>query len=368
MAGVCAATLFHSIHLYEWDYEHHQVLSDTTGEVGPFVHHLTLVASEDIDDEDDQPIHQILSQLPNVRSLTLIHDREDVAEHSVLHQLVRKFSHLGEVTFYEQYYEPEWNLPDSDAELTSTFFHRFLDTILRVHGNHLRELHIYTLLLLDQDIYLAIRDNAPNLRSLTFTANIDRSLHELFTDSTPWVSGITASLDKIRLQSCQGVHMGHFARDVLDGVYGTSLEEVSTIACGLPDQEDTPYIPPVGTPAQASINRLRIDHFLLWELTAMSSIPVRELSLTQFCPQSFAEFPILLEKRSPRANGAYLAFPGLEQLRLSPSLELQEVVARLNDRDKHAFKELKEVCFRRGVALSLDAEEYLISGDSDIVG
>lgn len=354
--------------MYDLDSEHHRQLGDTTGEVGPLVHDLTLVVSEDSDDEEEQPIHQILSQLPNVRSLTVIHDREDVAEHTTLHQHVRKFPHLREVTFYEEDYEPRWYLPYSHAELTSTFFHRFLDTILRVHGNHLRELHIYTLLLLDQEIYLTIRDNTPNLRSLAFTSNIDRSLHELFTDSTPWVSGITASLEQIRLQSCQGVHMGHFARDVLDGVYGTSLKEVSTIACGLPNHEDIPYIPPVGTPAKASVNRLRIDHFLLWELLAMSFIPVRELSLTQFIPQSFFELPILLEKRSSRPNGAYLAFPGLERLRLSPKLASQEVVAKLDDRAKHAFQELKEVCLRRGVALSLDADEYLISDDSDIVG
>ena len=300
--------------------------------------------------------------------MTVIHDREDIAEYNILRQLVRKFPHLGEITLYEESYENRWSLSHSRVELTSTFFHRFLDTILRVHRNHLRELHIFTLLPFDQDIYLAIRDNAPNLRSLTFTANIDRSLQEIFTNSTPWVSGITASLDKIKLQSCQGVHLGYFARNVLDGVYGPSLEEVSTIVCGLPDYEDIPYIPPIGTPAQASINRLWIDHFLLWELLAMSFIPVRDLSLTQFCPQSFVELPILLEKRSSRPNGAYTAFPGLEQLRLSPRLALQEEVAKLDEKAKHAFQELKEVCLRRGVALSMDADKYLISDDSAVVG
>ncbi len=300
--------------------------------------------------------------------MTVVHDREDVAEHSILRQLVRKFSHLEEISFYEEDYDPCWCLPSPYAELTSTFFYRFLHTILRVHGNHLRELHIYTLLLLDQDIYLSIRDNAPNLRSITFTANIDRSLHGLFADSTPWISGTTASLDQMRLQSCRGVHMGHFARDVLNGVYGTSLKEVSTIACGLPDHEDIPYIPPVGTPAKASIYRLRLDHFLLWELSAMSFIPVRDLSLTQFCPQSFVELPILLEKRSTKPDGGYLAFPGLEQLQLSPKLASQEEVANLGDKARHAFQELKEVCLRRGVVLSLDADEYLISDSSDMVG
>jgi len=162
--------------------------------------------------------------------------------------------------------------------------------------------------------------------------------------------------------------MGHFARDVLAGVYGTSLKEVSMIACGLPDDEDTPYIPPVGTPAQASINRLRIDHFVLWELSAMSFIPVRDLSLTQICPQSFVELPILLEKRSPDPGGVYLAFPGLEQLRLSPKLALQEEIVRLDDTILNAFQDLKGVCSRRGVALSLDADEHLISYGSDLVG
>ena len=368
LAEVCAAVLFHSIRLDEDDPGHNEELSYTTGEVGPFVQDLTLVVCEDTDDEEEQPIHQILSQLPNVRSLTVVHDREDVAEHSILLQLVRNFPHLEKISVYEKDYKPRWCLPDPHAELTRTFFHRFLHTILRIHGNHLRGLHIYTFLLLDQDIYLSIRDNAPNLRSITFTANIDRSLHGLFTDSTPWISGLTTSLDQIRLQSCRGVHMGHFARDVLKGVYGTSLKEVTAIACGLPDHEDIPYIPPVGTLARASIDRLRIDHFLLWELSAMSFIPVRDLSLTQFCPQSFVELPILLEKRSTKPDGAYLAFPGLEQLRLSPKLASQEEVANLGDKARHAFQELKEVCLRRGVAFSLDADEYLLSDSSDIVG
>jgi len=162
--------------------------------------------------------------------------------------------------------------------------------------------------------------------------------------------------------------MGYFARDVLGGVYGTSLKEVSTIACGLPDDEDIPYIPPIGTPAQGSIDRLRIDHFLLWELSAMSLIPVRDLSLTQICLQAFAELPVLLEKRSSDAGGAYLAFPGLEQLRLSPKLASQEEVSDLDDKTQHAFQELKEVCLRRGLVLSLDADEHLISHGSDLVG
>jgi len=300
--------------------------------------------------------------------LTIFHEREDVADHTILHQVVSKFSHLEEVTLYEDNYKPRWALPYRYVELTRTFFHRFLHTILEVHGNHLRGLHIYTHLLLDQSIYLTIRDNTPNLRAITFTANIDDSLHALFTDSTPWVSGVTGSLDQIRLQSCRGVHMGHFARDVMDGVYGTSLKEVSTIACGLPDDEDVPYIPPVGTPARASINRLQIDHFVLWELSAMSFIPVRELSLTQICIEAFLELPILLDKRSSGPNGTYLAFPGLEHLRLSPKLASQGELEKLEDKLRYAFQELKEVCLRRGVRLSLDADEHLLSDASDLVG
>ena len=372
LAEVCAIVLFHSLRLNEIDSEFHRRLSDTIEKVGPFVRDLTLSVDDRTDDEEDQPTHDVLSQLPNVRCLTVIHEREDVADHSPLHQLVPRFSHLEEVTFYEDDYWPGWSLPhphaalpSPHARLTSTFFHRFLHTILKVHGNHLRGLHIYTVLLLDKEIYLKIRDNTPNLRSITFTANIGSSLHGLFTDSTPWVSG---SLDQIRLQSCRGVHMGHFARDLLAGVYGTSLKEVSVIACGPHDYEDTPYIPPVGTPARASINRLRIDHFVMWGLSAMSFIPVRDLSLTQICPQSFVELPILLEKRSPDPGGVYLAFPGLEQLRLSPKLASQEKVARLDNTILNAFQDLKGVCLRRGVALSLDADEHLISYGIDLVG
>jgi hypothetical protein len=230
--------------------------------------------------------------------LTLYHEREDISDHSILHQIVGKLSHLEEVTFYEEDYEPRFSLPRRHVDLSLTVFHRFLHTILDIHGSHLRELHIYTLLLLDQSIYRVIRDSTPKLRSITFTANIDSSVHWLFTDSTPWCSGRTASLDQIKLQSCRGVHMGHFARDVVDGVYGTSLNEVSTIVCSLPNNEDVPFIPPIGTRPQASINHLQIDHFLLWELTAMSRIPVQELSLTQICRQAFVELPALLAKRS----------------------------------------------------------------------
>lgn len=368
MAEICATILFHSVRLDELDSEHHRQLVDTTGKVGPLIQNLTLILFEYTDDEEEQPIHQILSELPNVRSLTVIHQREDVADHTILHQVVDKFSRLEEVTLYEEDYEPQWALPYCSVELAGTFFHRFLHTILKAHGNHLRGLHIYTLLLLDQTFYRTIRDNTPNLRAITFTANIDDSLHGLFTDSTPWISGRTGSFDRIRLQSCRGVHMGHFARDVMNGVYGTSLKEVSTIACGLPGNEDVPYIPPVGTPARASINHLQIDHFVLWELCAMSSIPVRELSLTQIHLEAFVELPILLEKRSSGPNGTHLAFPGLGHLRLSPTLASQGKLDKLEDKLRYAFQELKGVCLRRGVHLSLDADEHLMSDGSAFVG
>ena len=100
----------------------------------------------------------------------------------------------------------------------------------------------------------------------------------------------------------------------------------------------------------------------------MSFIPVRDLSLTQICLQAFVELPVLLEKRSSGPNGTYLAFPGLDHLRLSPKLASEEELAQLDDKIRYAFQELKEVCSRRQVQLSLDAEEHFISYGSDIVG
>jgi hypothetical protein len=296
--------------------------------------------------------------MPYTRSLTVVHDREDVASHTPLHQALDKFQHLEAVTLQERDYSPAFPyLPDPDVDVSQTFFHHFLANILKVHGHRLQSLHIYTLLPLDQVLYVKIRDATPDLRSVTFSGNINVALREVFGDPTPWVSGQTGSLKSLILDTCEGVHAGYFAQNVLRGVYGTRLMEAGIIACGASDDEKFVPSPPI--PALGSIDRFYIDHMFSWEMEALSRIPTRELSFTRLIPENFTQLPTLLSSAASSSDHTRVGFYGLERLRLSRGIASPKAWGNYPDECKAAYEELKDKHLpQRGIHLSLDAREW----------
>lgn len=345
----------------EIDPERHHHLGKSAQKLGQFVHRLTLTLENGLANSENLPIYCMLPYMPNVRSMTVVHEREDCAPHTALQQAIVRFPQLEDVTIREENYDVGFDhLPTPRVEVTTTFFHHFLRTVLDTHASHIKSLHLCTLLPLHRSIYIKMRDETPNLRLVTFAGNIDDALEDEFEAPIPWASGKTSSLKGLTFLNCH-LHYGRFARNVLSGVYGIRLENVTLMACGTRD-ENMLDIPPTSTPVRGSIDSMQLNHFDPWEVSTMSLIPVRELSLTRAHALAFAELPTILEGL-PNTDSSHIGFRGLERLRLSPKLSIEETWRRLDEGTKQAYDELKEACVQREIELSLDAVESTTSHD-----
>lgn len=322
--------------------------------LGPFIHSLTLNLENGLANSGNLPIYHALPYISNIRSLTVVHEREDSAPHVALHQALDKFTQLEAVTLRERDYDISFDLlPNPNVEVTTTFFHHFLRTVLETHANRLKSLRLSTLLPLHRSLYIKMRDEAPNLRLVTFAGNIVEELESEFEAPIRWASGKTNSLRGLTFLNCH-LHCGRFARNVLCGVYGTQLESATLMACGTTD-DNVLDVPTPSTPIHGSINSMRIDHFDQWELSAMSLVPVRDLSLTRAHAQAFVELPTILMMGLANTDNSHIGFKGLKRLRLSPKLSLEDSWKEVDEEVRKAYEDLKEACAQRGVELTLDA-------------
>jgi len=330
--------------------------------LGQFVHCLTLNLEYGLPNSENLPIYCALPYIPNLRSLTVVHEREDCAPHVALHRAIDEFPELEDVTLREKDYDISFDLlPLPNVEVTTTFFHHFLRTVLETHGKRIKSLHLSTLLPLHRSLYIKMRDETPNLRVATFAGNVDEALEEEFEAPIPWASGKSSSLKSLTFLNCH-LHCGRFARNVLCGVYGTRLESATLMACGTTD-DNVLDIPATATPVHGLVHSMRLNHFDPWELSAMSLIPVRDLSLTRAHAQAFVDLPTILMMGLANTDNLHIGFKGLERLRLSPKLLLDDTWRRLDGEIKRAYEDLKEACAQRRVELSLDAVESTSSHD-----
>lgn len=354
LASLCAPILFKSLRLEEVDLERLRRLADNSRTLGKFVRDLTITVQKDVVTDWELRMYQMLPHMPNVRSLTVVHEREDTQYHSLLLHFVSGYQYLEHVTLREANYNPIFsNFDHPNVEVAQTFFHYFLQTILNAHASRLRTLQLYTLLPLRAPVYIKIRDKAPKLQALTLTTNIDVALRELFADSTPWASGQTGSLERLTFHECGGAHVGNFARNVLRGVYGPNLKEVNIIACG--DNSDMPYIPPASTPSYASIERMQVDHLGPWELSALSLIPTQDISFTRMPPESVIELTVLLTSGLPDSDGRRVGFPSCKRIRMNPNLAPGQSMEGFTEDVKCAYEGLKKICQRREIQCTWDA-------------
>ena len=344
LAILCAPILFRFISLREVDSKSQRELAGNVQELGKFVHELTFHLANYRVEGEEFSVYQMLAHMPNVRAITVIHEREDTAMHTALLTIIDQFSHIESITLLENYYHPYFNyLPRRDVEVSQTFFHQFLHNIVKSHGHRLKALHLYTLLPLTEDLYIKIRDFTPNLRHITFTGNIPVELRGQFSEPTLWASGKTGSLESLTLHNCAGVHAGNFAQNVLYGVYGSHLKSIFLIACG--HKTDAPSVPAASTPGRAMVDCLHLDHMWGCELEAMSRIPVQDFSLTRLLPEDLLRLPALL------VNG----FAGMKKMRLIPRMVSVEAWEEISNATGGAYKELQERCVHRGIQLSFDA-------------
>ena len=344
------------MYLKEVDPERHRRLAENAQKLGNFVHNLTMFLEDGLSDDQILPIYEILPNMQNIRSLKIIHNREDVTLHSALHRVVGELSHLEHLTIEENGFDPGFSrLPHPYVQVTQTFFHQFLHAILSTHGSRLKSLHLYTLLPLHRDLYITLRDDTPKLRQVSFAGNIDDALENEFEEPIPWSSGKTGSLECLVLLNCT-LHSSYFARNVLCGVYGARLKEVKVIACGS-GKSGKFYIPLSSPPLRSgSIEHLQADHMTAWEIDVLSHIPTQELSLTRLRDKNFRRLPALLRDKVLHSDGTQSGFPGLDRLRLHPSIAHDRAWERFPDDCKVSYQELTEKCLpERGINLSLDA-------------
>jgi len=342
--------LFRSVYLREFDPERHYRLAENVQQLGGLVRHLQLTLEDGLIGRNDLPIYQMLSRMPNVQSLTIVHRQQDVAKHTPLQHALEKFVRLEEVTLQEKGYNPRrTHVSTPMVSISETFFHTFLCSVLKVHSGRLRELHLYTLLPLHPLLYIDIRDKTPNLRSVTFTTNIGTDMDDIFAEATPWASGQTGNLRSLTFLGCNGTHADRFVENILRGVYGIRLEEVRFISSGR-YLVHTPA--PPSTPVFKSIERLHFDHINPQELSTIALVPIEELSLTCITFDAFCRLPALLEGVPSASGGVKQGFIGLKRLRLSRKFASKA----LSTECKAAFKELHEKCLpQRGIQLTLDA-------------
>ena len=345
LANLCAPVLFRSIFLNEADFKRQHRLAESVQGVGELIHELRFTLQSGGTDDKKSPVYQMFAKMPNIRALTVIHEREDIASHTDFLTTISQFSQIESLTLQEWHYDPASNyLPLPHVEVSQTFFHQFLHKVVELHGHRLKVLHLTTLLPLSEDLYIKIRDFIPNLRQITFAGSINVELQAQFSKHILWAGGKTGSLESVTLHNCEGVHPGHFALNVIHGAYGDHLKSVRLVACGS-SQTGIPPVPPASTAVQATVDRLHLDHMVGWELKALSLIPARDLSLTTLFPDDILQLPALL------ATG----FAGMKKMRLIPRMALLEHWESISKDGGAVYKEVQERCLDRGVQLSFDA-------------
>ena len=345
LAILCAPFLFRSILLREANSERQYRLAENAREVGVFVHAFTFNLARGSTDGEIFRVYYMLAQMPNVRTIDVIHEREGISSHTAFLTIIDSFSHLESVTLLEQNYHPAYNyLPYRNVEVSETFFHRFLHKAVDVHGHRLKHLNLRVLLPLNEDLYIKIRDFTPNLQSIGLSGNIGVELRDMFSEPVLWASGRTGSLESINLYSCAGVHARNFTQNVLLGAYGSHLKLIRLVACGY-SQTDIPSVPAASTPAQARVNHLHLDHMSGWELEALSRIPVQDLSLTRLLPDDILQLPALLVS----------GFAGMRSMSMNPQMGVPEAWEKISKASGDAYKEIQERCAQRKVKMSFDA-------------
>ena len=136
LAIFCAPILFRSISLDEVDSKSQCRLAENVQGLGELVHELTFCLTSDSTDGEEFEVYQMLAHMPNVRAMTVVHEREDMARHAALLTTIDQFSHIERVTMLERDYHPYFNhLPARDVEVSQTFFHQFLHNIVGLYGH-----------------------------------------------------------------------------------------------------------------------------------------------------------------------------------------------------------------------------------------
>jgi hypothetical protein len=336
MAALCASVLFQSLDISRGSYvelktaeaaESAQKLAELAPIIGHHLRNLTIQIQ--IPQEDgkatlyDSACATILKQAPHLRFLKLFYAHDDDSSHPILHEALAEVNKLEAVEFWEG----DDARPMTEAPIgTPSPRNDILRVLLSYHATSIRSLALRGRILLTDDLYGSLRDNAYKLHTL----EIRRALpDDSFTMPVVW--SCASCLRHLQLYLCSP-HAARTATALMRGCFGLKLETVTLWMNG-DTSDETNLRPPANLAwAGAQLEKLDLDHFLPWEMECFLSIPTKLLVATRM---EGAHFTKLMR------NGA---FPGLQTLMVSDRWKPLAPYER-------DYRNLEEICKARGVEL-----------------
>ena len=309
-----------------------QRLSHRIHAVGPFIRHASIrVLKPDFWHralDVDTAIACIFSATPQLESLTIIYDREDCnpSFHSPLLDAVPHLTALKHLTFRED--EPPRGVIVPDVpfeECDSHIANRLLAAIIKHHGQGIHTIMLYGRIELDLRLFEQLRSETPNLQTLHIRISLSFRHHSLLGDPQRW--SCSRTLQSLTFLQCN-FNSGYIATHLALGTFG-SLQSCALFSIGYGTAGES--IKANATWKGPPLQTFRLDHFMHWELDALSLVSTRVLVVTTI---DRAYLTSLVWKPT--------AFPCVERIRVSTEWEKDELL------------NLREAAASRGVEVDAD--------------
>lgn len=302
-----------------------QKLAELAPIIGHHIRHLTIQISRHnhLAIPYDTACATILKRAPHLHFLKVSYAHNDFFPHSNLHDALAEVKELEAVEFWE----------GDDAGRMSKIMVEALtprNDILRVLLSHystsLRSLVIRGRIVLSDELYCSLRDNACKLHTL----ELRRALPgDSFAKPVVW--SCAPYLRHLQLYLC-APHAAHTVTALMRGCLGLNLETVALWMNGA-NTDQTDLRPPADLGwAGARLEKLDLDHFSPWEMECFPSISTKVLVATRVAS---AHFTTLMR------DGA---FPGLQTLVVSERWESSVQYER-------DYRNLEGICKTRRVEL-----------------
>ena len=333
MAELCAPTLFRNLDLSRGSYSrpkaarNTQQLARLAPILGHHLRHLTIHIPGPNDPNCilyDTNCATILKHTPHLRSLKFFYAYDDISPHHILHDALSEINELESVEFWEG--DDVGPMAKIIVE-APTPRNDILRVLLSYYSTSLRSLAIRGRIVLSNQLFCSLRDNACKLHTL----EVRRALPgNSFTKPVIW--SCAPYLRHLQLYLC-APHAADIVTALMRGCLGKNLETVALWMNGAKTDGRTDLRPPTNLGwAGAQLEKLDLDHFLPWEMECFQPIPTKLLVATRM---ESAHFTKLI------GDGA---FPGLQTLVVSDRWQSSV----LHEPD---YSNLMEACRIRGVDL-----------------
>lgn len=285
----------------------------------------------------DPCIVELLKYMPNIRHLIIYYHQNDYYGHPRLLQALSNLPHLESIETRDALFKTDTNYGETtQMTVSKTWWNRLVQHFLDHYPSRLRRVRLFGALPLHLTAFCKIRDRLPALETLDLTMSIGLDLRDAFAYQTRWRAA--ATLRRLVLRQCTGVHVAAVAEHVAAGVFG-GLASLALGMCGhASDDPDPAPRAPHSEHAHAHawrvpvLQRVELDHADHWRVAALARLHARAVVLT----------------RVPRRTQLLVAqrerlFPGLETLAVEP------------DQGAEFLDEMRRAAAKRGIAVTEDA-------------